>query len=157
MALVLNDLSPQGLWQRFSRFVDAKEDGTFEQLASMDNSANGESLGGDLHAPALRFMESLVEMLLVLGRHHWGEPDHLFQRKARDQMWPAKDAPPWLEDFLYPQGISTKLYRVIGWNRQRKRGESVIGFAYIDLYSDDGDEAGSWQITITIGVLSGSK
>jgi hypothetical protein len=154
---MLNDLSPEGLWQHFSRFVNAKGVGTLEQLASMDNSANEEGLGADLHAPALRLMESLVETLLVLGRHHWGEPDHLFQRKARDQMWPAKDAPPWLEDLLYPQGIPTKLYRVIGWNRLRKRGGPVIGFAYIDLYSDEGDEGGSWQITITIGVLSGSK
>jgi hypothetical protein len=135
--------------------VDTKEDGTFEPLASLDNSANEESLGGELHGPALRFLDRLVDILLVLGRHHWGEPHHLFQRKPRDRLWPAKDAPPWLEDFLYPQGIPTKLYRLIGWNRKRKRRERVIGFAYIDLYSDSGDEAGSWQITITMGVLSG--
>jgi len=153
----LLDLSPKTLWEAFAQFVDTKKAGVFEGVASFDNSANELGLGGDLHASALGIMESLMDIILVLGRHHWGEPHHLFERKPRDTAWPACDGPGWLEEYLYPQGIPTLLYRVVGWNRTRKRGGSVIGFAYIDLYSDDGDETKRWQITLTFGVLPSNQ
>ena len=167
MALDLNDLSPQALWDTFAQFVAAKEPGTFEQVASMDNLANEEGVGIALHAPALRLMVSLCETLCVLGRHHWGEPDHLVERAKRDQIMPAKNAPAWLEDVLYPQGTPTMLFRVVGWNRKRKRGGPVIGFAYVDeywgemepmdQYPVEGGGSGSWQITLTFGVLSRAR
>jgi hypothetical protein len=150
------------LWETFARFVDAKEPGMLEQVASMENLADEEGMGLQLHAPALRLMVSLCETLVVLGRHHWGDPDHLFERAKRDTMMPAKNAPVWLEDYLYPQGTSTMLFRVVGW--KRKHGGPVIGFAYVDEYWGqvepmeeypvEGDGSGSWQITLTFGVLS---
>jgi hypothetical protein len=167
MAVVLKKLSPPALWDQFAEFVAAKKDGTFKEVAAINNYADEEHLGLELHAPALRLMVSLAEILLVFGRHHWGEPDHLFERSKRDRMSPAKNVPVWLGDFLYPQGIPTTLYRVVGWNRKRKQGGPVIGFAYVDAYLGqvefmeeypvEGGGSGSWEIALTFGVLSTRK
>ena len=130
MALVLKKLAPPTLWEEFAQFVAAKEAGTFREAATVLNYANEEGLGLELYAPSLRLMVSLAEMLLIFGRHHWGEPDHLFERSKRDQMSPAKNAPAWLEDFLqnpFPSSDVKREARKVGFSEATiKRAASKL-------------------------------
>jgi hypothetical protein len=130
--------------------VETKRAGTLQQAASVENYANEVGYGGDLYHVTHRLMGSLADIIWLFGRHHWGLPEHDFTRD-RDSSAPAKKAPRWLEQYLYRGDVSARLYRVVGWNRQRERGESVIGFTVVAEHP--GKEARDWQFVLMFGVL----
>jgi hypothetical protein len=152
MGLTLKQLSPLALWETFDRFVSTKRVGTLHQAASVENYANDVGYGGDLYHVTQRLVESLADIIRLFGRHHWGLPDHAFTRDRRDSSAPAKKAPQWLEQHLYRGDVPARLYRVVGWDRQRERGESVIGFVCVAEHP--GEEARDWQFVLMFGVLA---
>lgn len=145
------DLSPQTLWNEFERFAAKPNAGEVLEIVAIRSEAD-EATGTELREMALKVLTGLADAIRVVGRQAWGDPDHLFERSRRDTTWPAKNAPAFLEPYLYPQGVPVVLHRVVGWNRKGKRGADVIAFAYVDEDCPYGDET-LWDMSLYFRLL----
>jgi hypothetical protein len=133
-------ITPEALFGSLARVADEED---WNVLAYIDHFRNNESVGNDLNAPAFRMLHGLLDMLMVLARPHWGEPDYLVNEQGGR-------VPDWMELYLYPNGVPVTLHYLVGWKRQNKRNKPMAVIAYID--ESNGGSPGSWGLSLMLGV-----
>jgi hypothetical protein len=133
-------IGPEALFGCLERVAEEED---WNVLVHIEHYRDDETVGCDLNAPAFRMLHGLLDMLTVLARPHWGEPDYLVNEQGGRE-------PDWMELYLYPNGVPVTLHYLVGWKRQNKRKRPMAVIAYID--ESDGGSPGSWGLSLMLGV-----